>query len=274
MIERDSILQKLIVNADDFGYRPAVNAGILKAFSENLCSSTTIMANGQAFEEACEQIHSHNLNSRVGIHIVLTEGFPLTDAIKSCPQFCDREGRFRTDNRKKYFFLSESEKQQIGKEIAAQIERCRRNGLWLTHLDSHHHVHTEWALGVLILRIAKEYRIPYVRLCRSSDPGSRWYKNLYRKMLNHYIRHSGAAGTHFFGTPEDYKRFSGHHISRDSKTPLAEIMIHPALDEKGRLIDTVTQRDLRVALEPLRNRTELISYGHLKKRADEQSKEK
>jgi len=40
-------------------------------------------------------------------------------------------------------------------EMKAQIEKARRSGIRLTHLDSHHHVHTEWAIMRLMIRLGR-----------------------------------------------------------------------------------------------------------------------
>ena len=45
-------MKQLIVNADDFGLTEAVNAGIVKACFRGIVTSTTIMANGAAFDHA------------------------------------------------------------------------------------------------------------------------------------------------------------------------------------------------------------------------------
>ncbi|HKS41295.1 MAG TPA: ChbG/HpnK family deacetylase, partial [Blastocatellia bacterium] len=45
-------MRKLIVNADDFGFTRGVNLGIIRAFEEGILTSATIMANGDAFEDA------------------------------------------------------------------------------------------------------------------------------------------------------------------------------------------------------------------------------
>ena len=38
-------MKSVIINADDFGYSPAVNAGIIKAYEDGILTSTTLMAN-------------------------------------------------------------------------------------------------------------------------------------------------------------------------------------------------------------------------------------
>jgi predicted glycoside hydrolase/deacetylase ChbG (UPF0249 family) len=72
----------LIINADDFGLSTSVNRAVVASLQASLCSSTTIMANQPAFLEACQLAHDHRLFDRVGVHLVLTEGSPLTEAIK------------------------------------------------------------------------------------------------------------------------------------------------------------------------------------------------
>jgi len=43
-------MKRLIVNADDFGLTENVNRGILDAHREGIVTSTTLLANGMAFE--------------------------------------------------------------------------------------------------------------------------------------------------------------------------------------------------------------------------------
>jgi predicted glycoside hydrolase/deacetylase ChbG (UPF0249 family) len=45
--------KQLVVNADDFGFTPDVNAGIVEAHRYGILTATTLMANGDAFEDAC-----------------------------------------------------------------------------------------------------------------------------------------------------------------------------------------------------------------------------
>ena len=46
--------KQLVVNADDFGFTPDVNDGIVEAHREGILTATTLMANGEAFEHAVE----------------------------------------------------------------------------------------------------------------------------------------------------------------------------------------------------------------------------
>ena len=66
-------MKKLIVNADDFGFTRGVNAGIARAFKSGVLTSATIMANGDAFEDAIE-IARANPDLGIGCHLAVVGG--------------------------------------------------------------------------------------------------------------------------------------------------------------------------------------------------------
>jgi chitin disaccharide deacetylase len=45
-------VRRLTVNADDFGLTPGVNRTIIEAHSRGIVTSSTLMANGAAFDDA------------------------------------------------------------------------------------------------------------------------------------------------------------------------------------------------------------------------------
>src|SRR5437868_50274 len=131
--------RKIIINADDFGMSTEANKAIIEGFEKNVISSTTVMANMPGFSEACELAHRHGLIGKVGVHLNLTTGHPLSQSIRECAQFCDERGIFRP--RRTMLWLSKKESLAATGEIEAQIKACVDRGLCPTHLDSHHHVH-------------------------------------------------------------------------------------------------------------------------------------
>ncbi len=251
----------LIINADDFGYSGDVNRAIIESFGSRLCSSTTIMANMPDFEEACQLYHENNLSKSTGLHVVLSEGIPLTDKIKYCRRFCDEEGRFRK-NGKPRILLETDEKIAVYDEIAAQIEICRKHKVHLTHSDSHQHVHVEWDIGQIVLRIAKEYQIPYLRKSRVYDPESMWIKTCYRWYFNKLLDCRGVAATERFGTISDYLGLMDKKKSHREPASF-EIMVHPTYDEKGEIIDAVQNRPLREYIQQIDNYSQAQSYAEV-----------
>ncbi|MDQ2841395.1 MAG: ChbG/HpnK family deacetylase, partial [Acidobacteriota bacterium] len=69
-------MKRLIINADDFGFTSDVNAGIVQAHREGVLTSTTLMANGNAFDAAV-RLASETPSLDVGCHLVLVQGTSL-----------------------------------------------------------------------------------------------------------------------------------------------------------------------------------------------------
>jgi len=72
-------VRRLIVNADDFGFTAGVNRAIVEAHTHGIVTSSTLMANGNAFEDAVRLAKSVPRLS-VGCHVVLTDGEPVLAA--------------------------------------------------------------------------------------------------------------------------------------------------------------------------------------------------
>lgn len=157
---------KLIINADDFGVSEDINNAILQSFQEGLISSTTIMTNMPGFQQACEIISSQNLCGKVGIHLNLTEGYPITREMSLCKRFCDYSGRFKSQ-RNTLFWLNKEENRIVYNEIQAQLNRLFERNITPTHIDSHHHYHTEWAIGKQVQKLAHKNNVGAIRLSRN-----------------------------------------------------------------------------------------------------------
>ena len=96
---------RLIVNADDFGLHQAVNEGIIKGHKEGIIKSTSLLANGDSFDEAVAMA-KENPRLGIGVHTALVGGLkPLSGADK-VPSLVDEHGRFlppiRNSLRKRY----------------------------------------------------------------------------------------------------------------------------------------------------------------------------
>ncbi|MCU1253294.1 MAG: hypothetical protein JWQ49_6323 [Edaphobacter sp.] len=221
--------RKIIVNADDFGISAEVNQAIVEAFNKNLISSTTLMTNMPGCDEACELAHRHRLQGKVGVHLNLTSGYPLSAPIRRCPRFCDENGMFR--HRQTHFRLSKDETLAVEAEMAAQIQACLDRGLTPTHLDSHHHVHTEWAIGAATITVARQYGIKAIRLSRNCGSGMDLVRKLYKLAYNTRLRMYGLAKTRYFGSHADAQQILGT-ASGD-----VEIMVHPTPADTGDISD-------------------------------------
>ncbi len=227
----------MIVNADDFGRCATRNAAVVRAFAEELVSSTTIMPTMPGFEEAASLAHAEGLLHRLGVHLTLTAGEPLTEPLRRCRRFCDGEGRFtKWRGATRAWRLSDGERAAVHAELRAQVGRARGAGLPVTHVDSHHHVHNEWAIGGVVVRLAHELRVPYVRLARNCGPGIGPGPGAYKRFFNARLRRAGLTATRYFGDAEDWRWLERTGASAAALDDF-ELMTHPALDDHGRLID-------------------------------------
>ena len=63
-------MKKLIVNADDFGLHPLINAGIIKGYREGFITSTSLMPSAPCWQEAV-QLAQENPQLGIGVHLTL-----------------------------------------------------------------------------------------------------------------------------------------------------------------------------------------------------------
>lgn len=253
--------QMLIINSDDLGHDSCVNKAILKAFEMRLCSSASIMANMTGFEEAVEIAHENRLLDATGVHIVLTEGRPLSDEIKKCRRFCNEEGEFVRTAGKHCWLLSKSERNAVIIEMCKQIERCREHGLQLTHMDSHHQVHHAWGMLDICIDVAKYQGIRFIRprgYWIDSSPMKRFSSTIYNSIL----RRNKLTGSDFLTDVGTFLKIQDNQ-SKKQLGWVFDIMIHPTIDDSGNLIDAVDIRPLYEWVTQIQNYNSAISYSKL-----------
>ena len=152
-------VRQLIVNADDFGLTSGVNRAIVEAHRDGVVSSTTLMANSAAFDQAVEAARTFPELS-VGCHVVLTDGAPV-----SPPGAVETLLAIRSSEPEKFYAslsafaaratLGGFDREQLVAEITAQIRKIQAAGLAVTHLDSHKHAHIFPEILIAMLRAAK-----------------------------------------------------------------------------------------------------------------------
>ena len=230
-------LSRLIVNADGFGISNTVNRAILESIESGLVTSTSIMANMSGFEDAVLLLREHTaMNVRIGVHLNLTAGYPLSRPILDCPRFCNDNGKFIYDRKRWLFRLNRNEKRAVYEEMKAQIEKVLAAGIVPTHLDSHHHLHTWWGIAPQVCRLGREYGIGRIRLTRNIGRPPAIAKRIYKALFNRWRlgNRNDFHNTDYFGGIEDANLFSPRN-KMNGKT--MEIMVHPLFNEEGELVD-------------------------------------
>jgi len=251
-------MSNLIINADDFGISKAVNYAIMAAMDSNICTDTTFLANFEESENAANLAISMNRTNRVGIHLNLTEGFPLCSKIRNEPRFCNQEGYFHNKKLKRIVLLSNSEKVAVQEELTSQIQLCRKFGIPISHADSHNHIHEEPGLGLLIMNILKKENVPYLRLTNNIGETS-FVNKIYRSTYNLVLGFKGLTVTEYFGS---LSNLNDYKMKIDDNS-VVELMIHPGKIVDNQILDVYSKENLSLLLPQIIERNKLISYSQL-----------
>lgn len=230
---------RAIVNADDFGISENVNDAIRLCFDKRIISNTTLMVNMPYALEAVKIAKESGFEERVGLHLNLTAGTPLTSPIRGMHRFCDGRGEFHADfhrHTSTRLSLTKEESRAVSEEIEAQIRRYLTFGLPEKHLDSHHHVHTDFSIWKELAPLLKKYDFRSVRLSRNVFYNGKCSipNKIYKKCYNGKVKKSGMMTTDYFGSFKDFEA----QYSRLDDNSLVEIMLHPMFSEDGELLDT------------------------------------
>ena len=135
--------KRIIVNADDFGYRKDINKGIIFAHKNGIVKSTTVLTDREAFDDAV-YLAKENPELKTGLHIDLDDFFEINIDKGSVADMK----------------IPKPEMQTITDSVNRQIDKFLNSGLKLSHLDSHHHAHMHRDILPLAAAKAKEYGVP------------------------------------------------------------------------------------------------------------------
>ena len=221
-------MSTIIINADDYGLNERNSSAIKEAFQKQMITDTTMLVNFDFFEKAIAAAKEEGFADKIGIHLNLTAGEPLTEAIKRCPRFVS-DGVFnKVYNQKRTSPLSKEEKDAIYTELTAQVKKLKEAGIAITHADSHHHIHTGVFVAPIVARVCQENGITKIRQHRNygNIPG---YKKFVKDRYNRWLKKQGFVTTEYFAYVMDVA---------DAEIPdNTEIMVHPDFDQDGVLID-------------------------------------
>jgi len=161
----------LIVTGDDFGAAPEVNEAIVEAHRRGILTSASLMVTGDAVDEAVALARQHPTLA-VGLHLVLVQGRPASPP-SEIPALVRPDGLFRTQPvptglRYAAVWLGREGRDQLAREIDAQLAAFERTGLSLSHVDGHCNMHLHPMVLPLLLDLAARRGVRSVRLTR--DP--------------------------------------------------------------------------------------------------------
>ncbi len=160
--------KRFILNADDFGMSEAFNTAVFEGAQAGILKSTSLVANGDAYEQAVQTVIPSSPELGVGVHLNIIEGKAL---IPEQFELVDQNGVFNNSYGqlilKAYCYKKKEFLQELEKEFRAQIEKCitdlNAQGRKVTHIDSHVHTHAIPPIFELVCALAREYGINQIR---------------------------------------------------------------------------------------------------------------
>lgn len=154
--------RSLVINGDDFGYSPAINAAIARNYAAGGLTSTSLLVNGAAAREAYRLARALP-GLGVGWHVNLTEGGPVLPP-HAVPGLVERRGRFRPLGAQLRGILTGATRtDELARELAAQLALLLDAGIAPTHVDGHLHAHAFPRVLPLVLDLMARHRIGALR---------------------------------------------------------------------------------------------------------------
>lgn len=245
--------KKVIFTADDFGLSEGANLAILDGIKNGALTSACICANGDFFNHAMEKIVPQIPQIDLGVHLNIIEGKSLV------------AHRFLTNSSGEFFrgfisLLIKSYNKKFMKEVEAEfraqieavLEGAKKVGVGVNFINSHVHTHAIPHIFELTAKLAREYKIPFIR-----TQGERFYFaattpkpiNLLKVVvLNYFTIINRAAvkkynlktndfilGVSYTGEMNENTVLEGLKSLSHFENILVEILIHPNVEDKNSL---------------------------------------
>lgn len=271
----------LIVNADDFGYAPGINQGIVDSAARGIVTATGVLANCADFERQLTVLEASEPLD-IGVHLNLTHGDPITPEMRALVgkwqgQFPDKLALIRQ------LALRRINLTAVEREWRAQIERCISSGIKVRFLNSHEHMHMLPGLFSIVVCLARDYAIPHIRFVVGERQVQNKivpaFKNLIMKILGRFAPSEYRTRSPVMLGLAQSGQLDHSYLERTlpSLKPdkVYELMCHPGYHRPGEIADPTLLRyhrwdqerellcDEHVKQLCQRHSVKLIGYRHL-----------
>ncbi|MCU0783819.1 MAG: hopanoid biosynthesis-associated protein HpnK [Verrucomicrobia bacterium] len=277
MARPDSV-RRLIVNADDFGRSPSINAAVIRAHREGILTSASLMVNEPALAAAVE-LAKQNPKLGVGLHLTLLCGHSALPSEK-IPGLVNAQREFSDGPAGvgfRYFFHS-GLREQLRAEIHEQFARFRATGLPLDHVNGHLHLHLHPTVFRILMADAEQLGIRHLRLTREPfwldahlAAGRRLYRSVHAAFFfvlawfaQSRLRRQGIRHTQrVFGLLENDRVDEAYVLKLLNVLPPgdSELYSHPSLDKFKHEFDALVSPRVKAFVE--KTGIQLIRYQDL-----------
>lgn len=230
----------LMIHADDLGMCHSVNAASIRALTEGVVSSASVMVPCPWFPEMAAWAREHP-DADLGLHLTLTSEWrhyrwrPVSP-VEQVKGLVDPEG---------FLWRSVAEvrehaaPKEVETEIRAQIQRARQFGMKPTHVDSHMGtLFSHPAFFEAYVRVAKEEGLlpmlmePTPEVLEEARALSLDYKSLVRQLRQAGFVLLDRLNTTLNATPLEARRREFQEFVRGLKPGVTELIVHLSGDDE------------------------------------------
>ncbi len=273
-------MKKILVSCDDLGISEGINSAIKKCSEKGVISSTSIVANGNFYEHALNNVINKIPIENYGLHLNLTEGKALFR--DKTNDLTDKNNHFKFSAKilffKNFFDQKKELKIAVYNELKTQIEKVIKDGIKLSHFDSHEHIHHSPWIFKIIEDLGKEFNIKKIRFVNEKLVIKNYFKDIFYKSKNlNYLKHliinfnkkkiknSFISTDYFFGLLNSGKIKSDElflYLDSIEENKITEICFHPSdeIDEKKENLKSFYSHENRKLEKNFLLGTEFKSY--------------
>ncbi len=222
----------IIVNADDFGLCKEITTGIIHAYRQGIVTATSVSVNGGYFIESIPLLKDTDIDA--GIHLTLTGGErPVSGNI---PGLVDDNGCFLKSYREVIpkIMLGHFDRNALKTEFSHQIGLLLDNNISVSHIDSHQHLHLLPVIRNMIIDLAQQFHIRWIRVPQARMTGIKGLGvNILGNKLKKDLKEKNLAFTDTFlgfeqgGHMDESTLFA---LLKTLHNGVTELMVHPGYD--------------------------------------------
>jgi len=164
MSETPRSTRRLLVTADDVGLHRGLTLGAVAAHERGIVTACSLVAGAADFDAAAALLREREALA-AGVHLRLVDGRPCC-APEEVPTLVEPGGAFAPGYRQFVgrYIAGKVDLADVERELRRQIELVVDAGLRVRHLNSHQHVHMLPGVFRVVVKLAGEFGVRYVRL--------------------------------------------------------------------------------------------------------------
>ena len=235
-------MKRLLVVADDVGLHRSMTDAAIRAHREGIVTACSLVACGRELAHAVEAL-SDAPALDTGVHLALVEERPLSDPAR-IPSLVGADGLFFRDFFAfcRHYFAGRVDFGEVRRELRAQVEAVAASRIPIRHLNSHQHLHALPRIFEIVVELAHEYRVGWVRV--PFDPtlsGARGARRFGLRALNALALRAGSVAAARGVAAADRAAgiaAAGHHDVESLRDVIrhvdgtVELVVHPGASDR------------------------------------------